>query len=87
MPRGDAERIRRYLCDQVASARGRGEKTITFRAGDIHDSLGLRKSHANVCQVLDRPKFRAAARVEFVRDIERPPSGEGANLVVEFRIL
>lgn len=87
MPTGDAGRIRLYLIEQVKSARLRGDKTIIFRAGDVHKALGLINSMPNVCQVLDRQKFRQAAGVRIVRDIARPPSGGGANLKIEFRIL
>lgn len=87
MPPGDAERIRQYLCQQVEVARKDGKTTIRFRAGDIHDTLGLVSSHPNVCQVLEGEKFREQAGVEFERYVYRPPSGQGANLEVEFRIL
>ena len=41
----------------------------------------------NVCQVLEGKKFHEEANVELVRYIQRPPSGRGANLIIEFRIL
>ena len=47
----------------------------------------MKSSHANVCQVLEGEKFHAMAGVEFVRYLDRPPSGQGANLVIEFRVL
>lgn len=87
MARGDAERIRHHLCGQVELARRRGDKTIAFRSGDVHDELGLMNRLPNVCQVLNGNKFQDAARVEVLRYLECPPSGQGANLVVEFRIL
>ena len=87
MPEGDAQRIRRYLRGQVALARGRGDKTVTLRAGDVHQALGLVASMPNVCQVLEGRKFHEEARVELVRCIKSPPSGRGANLIIEFRIL
>ena len=43
-------------------------------------------SHPNVCQVLEGEKFHAMAGVEFVRYLDRPPSVQGANLVIEFRV-
>ena len=85
--KGDAARIRRYLCQQVQLARRKGDKTITFRSGDVHDALGLVNRLPNVCQVLNGAKFHEAAVVEILRYLERPPSGQGANLVIEFRIL
>ena len=44
-------------------------------------------SHANVCQVLEGEKFHAMAGVELLRYVDRPRSGQGANLVIEFRVL
>ena len=87
MPEGDAQRIRRYLRGQVALARGRGDKTVTFCSGDVHKALGLVNSYRNVCQVLKRRKFHEEARVELMHTIKSPPSGEGATLTIEFRIL
>ena len=87
MARGDAERIRLYLCGQVDSARRRGDKTITFRAGDIHKALGFANRMPNVCQVLKSTLFHEVCRVDPLRRIYSPPSGQGARLEIEFRIL
>ena len=87
MPTGDANRIRRYLLRRVEEARRAGTTELTLRAGDVHRDLGMANSHANVCQVLEGEKFHAMAGVEFVSYVDRPPSGQGANLVIEFRVL
>ncbi len=87
MPPGDADRIRQYLCQQVEEAREAGKTSVTFRAGDVHDALGLVNSYPNVCQVLEGKKFHDMADVEFVRYVDRPPLGQGANLEIEFTIL
>ena len=87
MPTGDADRIRRYLCQRVEEARLAGKTRVTFRAGDVHGALGLVHAHANVCQVLEGKEFHSLATVEFVRYVYRPPSGRGANLTIEFRML
>ena len=87
MPTGDADRIRRYLCHSVDAARQAGETRVTFRAGDVHSTLGMEHAHANVCQVLKGRKFHSLASVEFVRYVDRPPSGQGGNLTIEFRVL
>lgn len=87
MPVGYANRIRSYLCRQVEEARRAGETTIAFRAGDVHNALRLTGRQPNVCQVLKGKKFHAAAGVEFVRYVYRTPSGQGANVKIEYRIL
>ena len=87
MPRGDARRIRKHLCQQVEAARFEGAGIVTFRAGDVHDALGLTNSYANVCQVLEGWLFHEGAGVEIATYVYRPPSGRGANLEIRFRIL
>ena len=87
MPTGDADRIRRYLCQRVEEARQVGKTRVTFRAGDVHKALGLVHAHSNVCQVLQGKGFHSLATVEFARCVYRPPSGQGANLTIEFRLL
>lgn len=84
---GFAPRIRRYLCGRVDSARARGDKTVRFRAGDVHKAVGLENQLPNVCQVLEGKLFREMCHVEIVRVISSPPSGRGANLIIEFLIL
>ena len=87
LAKGDARRIRSYLFDQVTLARGGGDKKITFRSGDVHKALGLVNSLPNVCQVLKGSTFLEEAGVAIAGYIECPPSGQGANLIIEFRIL
>ena len=87
MAKGDAQRIRLYLCGQVDLARERGDKALVFHAGEVHNALGLKNRMPNVCQVLKGGLFHENCRVEIARCICSPPSGQGANLVIEFRIL
>ena len=87
MPPGDADRIRKYLCDQVEIAREAGQPSVTFRAGDVHDALVLKGSHHNVCTVMQSKKFLLQAAVETDKYIQRTPSGAGSNLVIEYKIL
>ena len=87
MPKGDADRIRRYLRGEVQAKRRAGAERISLRAQDIHESLGLTNAYPNVCQVLTSKKFHSKARVEFVRYVSRPPSGQGSSIVIEFCLL
>ena len=86
MPTGDAERIRDYATEVVESKRRASEKEVTLRAGDIHDTLGLRLAHANVCQVLDGRRFHEQAYVKLLR-YEGVESRAGANSYFTFEIL
>ena len=87
MPIGDANRIRRYLLRTVEEERRAGNTKLTLRSGDVHRELGLVNSYRNVCQVLEGVKFHSMAGVEILRRLESPPSGQGANLVIVFRVL
>ena len=86
MPTGDAERVRDYATKLVEDKRGAGEKDVTLRAGDIHDALGLRLAHANVCQVLDGRRFHEQAYVKLL-GYEGVESRAGANSYFTFEIL
>ena len=87
IPATAAERIRRFLIQRVGEARRTEQEKLTFRAGDVHDELGLANAHPNVCQVLEGEKFHRQARIKLTRYMLRPPSGQGANLTIEFQIL
>lgn len=64
MADSDAGRIRQFaLKDFVEPARERGEASVTIRAGDLHNALGLSNAHANVCQALRGRLFRNLAGV------------------------
>ena len=54
----DADRIRQHALDAyVTPARQRGDLSVTIRAGDLHNALGLSAAHANVCQALRGRRF------------------------------
>ena len=64
MADSDAGRIRQYALKHfVEPARERGEASVTIRAGDLHNALGLSNAHANVCQALRGRLFRNLAGV------------------------
>ena len=86
MPKGDADRIREYLCQLVEHARSNEEPRISMAAGEIRDALGLNHPDANIdiCQVLNTDKFRAEAGVELLC---RAGPGQGASSVFLFNIL
>ena len=87
MPAGDADRIRRHLCGLVDEARLAGKSMLIIRAGDVHREIGLERAHPNVCQVLRGEKFHTLANVELAGYVHCPPSGQGANLTIEFHLL
>lgn len=80
-----ADRIRRYAIDQhILPARRRSEKTVTIRAGDVHDGMALRASHPAVCAALGTETFETQARI---RRTSREGPLNGANLLLTFELL
>ncbi|MDB5580700.1 MAG: transposase [Bradyrhizobium sp.] len=59
-----ADLVRRYAFDTYfAPARAQGARTVTIRAGDLHNALGMTNAHANVCQALRGQKMQDLADV------------------------
>ena len=86
MARGDAERIRNYLTEQVEEARNAGRAELSFRAGDV--SRVLRVDSANVSQALKGKRFHAQAGVRLLDDkTTGPPGGAGGNLTCHFEVI
>ncbi len=54
----------------VVPAHEPGQRSVSIRAGTLHDEMGLDRNWANVCQVLAGKKFQEMARVS-------PPSRDG----------
>ena len=72
--RGWHKRTVKYLVERgnlvVMPAHERGQRSVSIRAGTLHDEMGLFQNWANVCQVLAGKKFQEMARV-------LPPSRDG----------
>lgn len=80
-----AERIRQYAVDHyVTPARRRAEKSVTIRAGDIHDGMDLRSSYPAVCAALGTEIFESQARI---RRTACDGPLNGANLLLTFELL
>ena len=86
MAQGDADRSRKYATQLVEEARSRGESRITLRVGDIHDHLGMKLAHANVCQALEGREFHEQSKVKLI-DYCGAPSRRSSNSYFEFEIL
>ena len=85
MPDGAADRIRKYLCNQVEVARSKGEPRFCVAVSEIRDALGFSGTNSiiDICQVLDTQKFRTAAGVEFLC---KPGPKQGVDTVYLFKI-
>ncbi len=80
------EKVRDYVFDHyIDPAREKGTKQITVRAGDVGDSLDLGDRMPLVCTAL-KTKIDKMYNLEII-DIQGPPSLQGRNLYVTYRIL
>lgn len=62
-----AEDIRRFVLNiYIQPARRRSEKTVSFRASDIHNEMGLKDRFPLVCSSIDTDKFLDYASVTLI---------------------
>jgi hypothetical protein len=79
------EKVRNYVFDRyIDPAREKGIKEITVRSGDIADALGLENRLPLVCSGLTTI-IDDLYNLEIVK-IEGPPSNQGRNLFVTYRL-
>ena len=79
-----ADDVRQYCVNNiVATARGRGEKQISIRAGDIHRAMGYTNRMPLVCAALGAKKFEISAGLERL-SLTGPTNG--ANAIFTFLI-
>jgi 5-methylcytosine-specific restriction protein B len=63
-----ANEIREYVKKYfIIPARRRGERSITFKASDIHKAMGLEQRYPLVCSSIDTDKFLEFASVILVK--------------------
>jgi 5-methylcytosine-specific restriction protein B len=59
-----ADEIRQFvLKNYILPARKRGAKTVTVKAGEVHDQMGFINRLPNVCQALGKEKFQKLANI------------------------
>lgn len=81
---GLADEIREYvLVNYIEPARKRGESTVTVRAGDVHQAMGLKDRMPAVTGALGTIKFQSYANV---RLICREGPHQGANLHLTYEV-
>lgn len=79
-----ADDVRQYCKSNIIDpARKRGEKQVSIRAGDIHNSMGYKSRMPLVCAALGANKFDTVASVSRV-GITGPTNG--ANAIFTFLI-
>lgn len=70
---------------KIEPAKKRGLDRITIRAGDIHMAMGLKDRMPAVCSAL-KTKIDKMYNIEILT-INAPPSGQGANCFVTYKII
>lgn len=80
----DADKIRQHaLTNHIAPARKRGDKSVSIKAGDVHNEMGLKDRLPNVCQSLRGGKFQKLADVP---PPERKGPYNGATTTFTFQL-
>jgi hypothetical protein len=83
-PGGDADAIRKFAkTEYVIPARQKGNKRVTFTAGDIHTGMGLVSRIPLVCSAISAKKFLTFARVGL---IQRKGSKQGTATSWTFKV-
>lgn len=63
-----AEAIRRYAIDHfIAPARAKGKSVVRVQVRQVHDGLGLKDHHPQVCEALGAKKFEREANLKGIR--------------------
>lgn len=79
-----AEMVRQYCKTRIVDpARARGDATVTIRAGDVHQAMGLKNRLPLVCSAIGANAFEESAGVERA-SLEGPI--HGANAIFTFRL-
>ena len=79
----NAGRVRGFVISRyIVPARGRGQKEVIVRAGDVHGQMSLRGQHANVCQALRGDKLCTIAGVK-LKSSSGPRAGANAYFTYE----
>lgn len=80
-----ADEIRGFAYENyIKPARNKGEETVTIRAGDVHDAMGLKSKMPSVCGALGTNKFLKQYGLS-LENREGPTCG--ANVYFTFEIL
>lgn len=78
-----ADHIREYVHRSfVEPARKQGKATITVRAGDVHQAMGLKNRMPAICSALQASKFEELAGVRLVKR-EGPLQGANARFTFD----
>ena len=72
--------IRDYIQEQKRTAKMMGESELILRSGDIHNDLGLKQRHPQVCNAM-RHCMNSGDVILY-----QPPKGNGTTLRIEYKL-
>jgi len=80
-----ADEVRDFVYERyIKPAREKGVKTLTLRAGDVHDAMGLKGKMPTVCGALGASKF---LKQHNLRLAKREGPSCGANVYFTYEVL
>ena len=74
------ENIRKYIEDQKRIAKSLGKTVLILRSGDVHNALGLKQRHPQVCNAM-----RHCMGLEDTI-LHQPPKGNGTTLQIAYKL-
>ena len=72
--------IRDYIQEQKSIAKMAGKSELVLRSGDVHNDLGLKQRHPQVCNAM-----RTCMNAEDVI-LYQPPKGNGTTLRIQYKL-
>ena len=72
--------IKDYIQEQKRIAKKNGKHELILRSGDIHNDLGLKQRHPQVCNAM-----RYCMNAEDVI-LYQPPKGNGTTLQIQYKL-
>ena len=72
--------IRNYIQEQKRIAKAAGKSILVLKSGDIHNDLGLKQRHPQVCNAM-----RHCMNSEDVI-LYQPPKGNGTTLQIQYKL-
>ena len=72
--------IRNYIEEQKRNAKMAGKSELVLRSGDVHNDLGLKQRHPQVCNAM-RSCMNSGDVILY-----QPPKGNGTTLRIEYKL-
>ena len=72
--------IRNYIQEQMRKAKMAGKSELVLRSGDVHNDLGLKQRHPQVCNAM-----RSCMNTGDVI-LYQPPKGNGTTLRIQYKL-